>query len=892
MSKELIVSSTAHETKVAIIEDDQVVEVYFEREQEYSLAGSIFKGRVTRVLPGMQSAFVQIGLERDAFLYVSDFFEDTEEYDALVTATEEKVTRLAREGALDSLEHPLAVLSAGASAAPGVARESARESAGESAGEPPDSVVTETPPDQHPAAAAAFPNDAGAPARPSPSGGDEQRGRESGGGPRQDNGDRDRHHRRNRRRRGKHRGGFPESKYAGGGGAPRAAAGPGPSAGPSVVPPVVESVEVADAGPQEAAPAPIMLPGESLAKYRAAAPVVVSHEGETHEADTHGAEMMEPPRAEPVQQTRSAAVESVVQEVVAAPPAEVESPIHASVEPPVHPLAEAAAAPQEPPASADTEAAPPVEAAVAQIQEPVIGEESGTAEVSSDEAIPAEELMAGESLTEGAGVDEAPAEDAEIGAEAGMEENPESEPPPGAVATVRGPAPERRFNSRRNRRRGRDQRPPQNQNRPDPPRQASSPQHEPAHDSRPTRGQPLIGELLHEGQEIIVQIAKEPIGKKGARITSHIALPGRYLVYMPTVDHVGVSRRISSDEERQRLKRVLTEFCRGVNMPGGFIVRTAAEGHSDEDLRADMRFLFNLWKDCRAQAEKKSAPLLLHRDLNLVERILRDQVSSNFTTIWVDDETQYAKIVEFANLSQPSLAGRVKLYGKETPIFEEFGVQEQINNAMKSKVWLKSGGYIVINQTEALVAIDVNTGKYVGKTQRLEDTIVKTNVDAIKEIVRQIRLRDLGGIIVIDFIDMDERKNRQRVMLALEEALRKDRAPSKALQFNDFGLVAITRKRVKQPLEKALGCACPYCTGSGFVKSAQTVSLEILAEARKMILSGAIERNTITLRVNPEVARYMKQTGATIIAEIEELSKKPLIVKGDINLHQENFDIH
>jgi ribonuclease G len=248
--------------------------------------------------------------------------------------------------------------------------------------------------------------------------------------------------------------------------------------------------------------------------------------------------------------------------------------------------------------------------------------------------------------------------------------------------------------------------------------------------------------------------------------------------------------------------------------------------------------------------------------------------------------------VEFANLSQPSLAGRVKLYGKDTPIFEEFGVQEQINNAMKSKVWLKSGGYIVINQTEALVAIDVNTGKYVGKTQRLEDTIVKTNVDAIKEIVRQIRLRDLGGIIVIDFIDMDERKNRQRVMLALEEALRKDRAPSKALQFNDFGLVAITRKRVKQPLEKALGCACPYCTGSGFVKSAQTVSLEILAEARKMILSGSIERNTITLRVNPEVARYMKQTGASIIAEIEELAKKPLIVKGDINLHQENFDIH
>src|SRR5205807_2342994 len=199
-------------------------------------------------------------------------------------------------------------------------------------------------------------------------------------------------------------------------------------------------------------------------------------------------------------------------------------------------------------------------------------------------------------------------------------------------------------------------------------------------------------------------------------------------------------------------------------------------------------------------------------------------------------------------------------------------------------------GYIVINQTEALVAIDVNTGKYVGKTARLEDTIVKTNVDAIKEIVRQIRLRDLGGIIVIDFIDMDERKNRQRVMQALEEALRQDRAPSKALQFNDFGLVAITRKRVKQSLEKALGCACPYCDGSGFVKNMQTVSFEILAEAKKMLSS--LDRNTIVLRVNPEVAKYLKSAGITIIRDIEELSKKPVMVKADINLHQEHFDIH
>jgi Rne/Rng family ribonuclease len=837
MSKELIVSATAHETKVAIIEDDQVVEVYFEREQEYSLAGSIFKGRVTRVLPGMQSAFVHIGLERDAFLYVSDFFEDTEEYDALVSATEEKVARLERDGRLDTLEPAAApaALSASASAAPSLA------------GQSPDWVVTETPPVELPTDAAASAGDAVA--RPvGPSGRDEQPGDETRGGLRLDGGDRDRHHRRNRRRRGKHRGGFPESKYAGGGGAPR------PAPPVAAVPPSVPSAEAAEVREEEAAPAPIILPGESLAKYRGLSNAANKSEVVILQEAPGPAE---PPLGPP---------EAVVPAVLAAEPV---------VEPPVVTVAE------------------PVVVGLAEPASEVVMEE-----IASDEAGLAEALAAGETaanLSEEAGEDGPEGESAEVNQDA--DQDPDSAPKADAVATVRGPAPERRFQSRRNRRRGRDQRQQPNQNRPSPPRQGSSPQNEPGssageRDSRPTRGQPLIGELLHEGQEIIVQIAKEPIGKKGARITSHIALPGRYLVYMPTVDHVGVSRRISSDEERQRLKRVLTEFRRGVNMPGGFIVRTAAEGHSDEDLRADMRFLFNLWKECRSQAEKKSAPLLLHRDLNLVERILRDQVSSNFTTIWVDDEAQYAKIVEFANLSQPSLAGRVKLYGKETPIFEEFGVQEQINNAMKSKVWLKSGGYIVINQTEALVAIDVNTGKYVGKTQRLEDTIVKTNVDAIKEIVRQIRLRDLGGIIVIDFIDMDERKNRQRVMQALEEALRKDRAPSKALQFNDFGLVAITRKRVKQPLEKALGCACPYCTGSGFVKSAQTVSLEILAEARKMILSGAIERNTITLRVNPEVARYMKQTGAAIIAEIEELAKKPLIVKGDINLHQENFDIH
>jgi len=399
---------------------------------------------------------------------------------------------------------------------------------------------------------------------------------------------------------------------------------------------------------------------------------------------------------------------------------------------------------------------------------------------------------------------------------------------------------------------------------------------------------PLISDLLKEGQEILVQIAKEPIAKKGARITSHIALPGRFLVYMPTVNHTGVSRKIASDEERQRLKRII--ISERENGHGGFIVRTAAQGASEEELRADIRFLKGLWTEIKNRAESDKSPALIYHDLNVVERVLRDQVTSDFSAIWVDTEQEYERVLRFATRFQPGLVKRVKLYSKETPLFDQFGLNEEINKALKSKVWLKSGGYIVINQTEALVAIDVNTGKYVGKTARLEDTIVKTNVDAIKEIVRQIRLRDLGGIIIIDFIDMDERRNRQKVMQALEEALRADRAPSKVLQFNDFGLVAITRKRVKQSLERTIGSPCPYCQSTGYVKSVTTVCNDIYVEMRKM--ANHLDHSDIMLRVNPEVAKALKANSARLLTEMEDLTKKTVIIKSDPALHQEQFDIN
>jgi len=406
--------------------------------------------------------------------------------------------------------------------------------------------------------------------------------------------------------------------------------------------------------------------------------------------------------------------------------------------------------------------------------------------------------------------------------------------------------------------------------------------------SNQQQNMPLITDLLKEGQEILVQIAKEPIGKKGARITSHIALPGRFLVYMPTVNHTGVSRKIASEEERQRLKRIIQSERE--NGHGGFIVRTAAMNAAEEDLRADIRFLKGLWAEIKSRADAGKGPTLIYHDLNVVERVLRDQVTSDFSTIWVDSSEEYERILRFANRFQPALVKRVKLYTKETPLYEQFGLSEEINKALKSKVWLKSGGYIVINQTEALVAIDVNTGKYVGKTTRLEDTIVKTNVDAIKEIVRQIRLRDLGGIIVIDFIDMDERRNRQKVMQALEEALRADRAPSKVLQFNDFGLVAITRKRVKQSLERTIGSPCPYCQSTGFVKSVTTVCNEIYLEMRK--IAKHLEHADVMLRVNPDVAKALKLNNGKALIEMEEMTKKTVIVKSDPALHQEQFDIN
>jgi len=403
--------------------------------------------------------------------------------------------------------------------------------------------------------------------------------------------------------------------------------------------------------------------------------------------------------------------------------------------------------------------------------------------------------------------------------------------------------------------------------------------------------EPKIEELLKEGQEIIVQVAKEPLGTKGARLTSHATMPGRFLVFMPTVDHVGVSRKIESREERSRLRGIVREFREQTGFAGGLIIRTAAAGRPREDIVSDLSYFHRVWTDIRQKAETSRAPAVVYQEQSLVAKLIRDLLTDDYSAIRIDNDLEYRRVLELIERIMPSLASKVKLYEKEYPIFEEYGVQAEIDRALRSKVWLKSGGSIVINQTEALVAIDVNTGRYVGKKTagRLEDTILKTNLEAVKEIVRQIRLRDLGGIIVLDFIDMEEKKNRLKVFQTVEQELRKDRSPSKALQVSDFGLVIITRKRVKQSLERVLTEPCPYCAGSAVIKSASTICYEILSEVKK--ISGDLNGQSLVLRVNPDIARAFRDEERAVFKDLKQSLGRDIALRPDAQLHHEQFDL-
>jgi Rne/Rng family ribonuclease len=861
MAKQLIVSVNGREKKIAIIEDDKVSEFYIERgEQHQGIVGNIYKGRVMRVLPGMQSAFVDIGLERDAFLYVSDFFDEEEEFERIVIDKSQKGTPDAEHAAAEEV------------ALNRVEREQRIEATHERAVPLQEAIAT-------------------APAETSET---------AEGG-------------RRRGRRGRRRSRWEK---------PEEIATPSPApkqfeipdtpfvAGDPSIERIVDEEEVAangemfkDARLQERIFDQIHAVEFNFEDaYRSAEVGSLLSSGlgsdsfeRVSDDETESDVMVREGRQ--MQEAHLAGfVDDVDTDVLASrsfqrisDDEESEAGVTAVRRGRKATSSAEAGKKKRTRSSGATKSASKKKTSSKRSKKTAAGAEENQEGYGDAEAAVGESHSRAEFATRRGGrrrrrssgkgkqTGQTQAVEETKSGENGADDDHEvSQVIESHEQIVAAPvaAPEAQS-QQRPQQRDRDQ------------RQRFRGQ------SRRDRHQPAITDLLSEGQEILVQIAKEPIAKKGARITSHIALPGRFLVYMPTVEHIGVSRKIESDNERHRLRKLIQMIRAEEDIPsGGFIVRTAGTGVSEKEIRDDVKYLVRTWLDIRGGAEKSKAPSLVHRDLDLVQRLLRDQLADDFEAIRVDSEDEYQRIVEFINRIQPRLVKRVKLYTREQPILEAFGVQSEIDKAIKPRVWLKSGGYLVINQTEALVAIDVNTGKFVGRgSGRLEDTITRTNLEAVEEIVRQIRLRDLGGIIVLDLIDMEERRNRQKVMQALQEALRNDKSPTKVLSFNDFGLVIMTRKRVKQSLERTLCSPCSYCQGAGLIKSPQTICYELLEEARRLAkgLNGDADHSQVTLRINPEVAKALRTSERDVLIEIEDYLG-PVDISSDSTIHQEQFD--
>ncbi len=397
-------------------------------------------------------------------------------------------------------------------------------------------------------------------------------------------------------------------------------------------------------------------------------------------------------------------------------------------------------------------------------------------------------------------------------------------------------------------------------------------------------GRLTIEDLLKPGQEIMIQVAKEAIGTKGARVTTHCTLPGRFLVLMPTVDYVGVSRRIESDRERDRLRKI-AERIRPQGT--GLIVRTVAEGKSEQELAQDAEFLIKLWKKILERNRTGPAPQLLHKDMGLIYRIIRDSFTEEVDRFVIDSKAEYEKVLELLDDIAPSLKKRVELfYSSERTIFDLYTLEPEIEKALRRRVWLKSGGYIVIDRTEALTAIDVNTGKYVG-TVDLQDTVFRTNLEAAREIARQLRLRDIGGIIICDFIDMESDAHRQKVLKTLEEHLRRDRTRTYVLGITQLGLVEITRKKAKQSLDDAMQKPCPYCEGKGRVLSEESVAAKLRREIKAMLRRSSDE--ALLVEVHPAVAALLIGAGGINLRALENETGKAIYIRGSDQCHLENM---
>jgi ribonuclease G len=872
MSKEMIISVNGREKKIAILDNGRVTEFYIERGEENSgIAGNIYKGRVQRVLPGMQSAFVSIGLERDAFLYVSDFFDEEEEIERIVMEKSKKtpeeakreanekidLARVEREKqmeAVQELAEPLAETASEEEAVEEKTTEPSRAKRGRgrrgrgSRDERPDARESQEPLAESYVPVFEF----------------EDSGFERVIDDEETTGE-------------MFKDAFMQER-------------------------IVDQVRAVEFDMESTAEAEV---GSLLASVTDA-PSAFERIADEDEDDATSDDASKKKKKGPAKPSHGKFSKTSKKKKSDDEPAESEPASAAKKKP-----AKAKATKPKTTRTKTKKASDTLEDGEASVKEPnEVAEMAvrrggrgrrrggrgrrGTADASG-EYVNGEEPGAdvdghdngdGELEVSVAEVaDETPVEISEPKAE--VVEKKESKPAPrGGRGGERGGSdrgPER--GSERGSERGGERREPRD-NRSDRGRSGQGR----GRDGRDRGPQPTISELLREGQEILVQIAKEPIARKGARITSHIAMPGRFLVYMPTIEHLGVSRKIESANERGRLRTLIQRIRQDEDIPsGGFIVRTAGIGISEEDLRQDARYLVRTWQDVKKASEKAKSPAMVHQDLDLVQRLLRDHLSDEFTAIRVDSEEEYLRTVEFINRMQPRLVNRVKFYTREEPILDAYGVQEEIDKALKPRVWLKSGGYLVINQTEALVAIDVNTGKFVGKgNARLEDTITKTNMEAVDEIARQIRLRDLGGIIVLDLIDMEDRRNRHKVSQALQEALQSDKSPTKVLSFNDFGLIIMTRKRVKQSLERTMCAPCEYCEGAGWVKSPTTICYEILSEARRLSKHLDDVRQT-TLRIHPDVAKALRSSERSVLEEIEAYLGN-VDLSSDPTIHQAQFD--
>jgi ribonuclease G len=396
-----------------------------------------------------------------------------------------------------------------------------------------------------------------------------------------------------------------------------------------------------------------------------------------------------------------------------------------------------------------------------------------------------------------------------------------------------------------------------------------------------------IEDMLREGQDIMVQVAKEPLGTKGARLTSYISLPGRHLVLLPTVNHIGISRRIEEQAERERLKNIIMDIR---SDESGFIVRTVSEGAERDKLKSEMEFMQKLWKDIKTRMSTSSDPCLLYMDLSVSLRAVRDLFTREVDRLIIDDEREYEKIMEFVDKFAPALRYSIELYNGDDPIFDCYGIEIEISRALDTKIWLKSGGYIVIEMTEALTSIDVNTGSYVGK-RNLEETILKTNLEAVKELAYQLRLRNIGGLIVIDFIDMEKQENRQRVFAALTEALSKDKAKTNVLPMSELGLIEMTRKRTRENLGRFLTESCQYCEGRGVIKSKKTISYEIFRDLEREPPPVSEFDDKVYVQVNPEIANVIKEDEQQSIMGLEKKIKRRIIIISQNDYHMEQYTI-